>query len=151
MTTLAELPVEDQRLLVYAPLWVYEAVANAEDRAGTAQFRVLVERLEASAGALGPSLAGHTFTTLRDNLDLLWSAFRGDSRGPQRGLHEVADLLKRLPPTEAETVRISLVELADAVAEASRWVGAASVSDTERNAIGDVKSWLEVPGSDAPA
>jgi hypothetical protein len=151
MTTLAELPVEDQRRLVYAPLWVYHAVATAEDPAGTAQFRILVERLEASASELGPSLAGHAFTALRDNLDLLWSAFQGDSRGPKRGLREVADLLRRLPPAEAQTIRISLVGLADAVADASRWMGAASVSNSERHAIHDVVAWLEVPGGDAPA
>ncbi len=53
MTTFDELSVKDQRRLVYAPLWVYRAVANAEDPAGPAQFRILLERLEASAGALG--------------------------------------------------------------------------------------------------
>jgi hypothetical protein len=150
MTTFDELSVKDQRRLVYAPLWVYRAVANAEDPAGTAQFRILVERLEASAGALGQSLAGHAFAALRENLDLLWGAFQGDSRGPKHGLREVAGLLKRLPPTEAQTIRIALVELADAVADASRRVGTAPVSDPERHAIHDVASWLGVSGSDAP-
>jgi hypothetical protein len=137
--------------LVYAPFWVYRTVANAEGPAGPAQFRSLVERVGASAGALGQTLAGHAFTALHDNLDVLWGAFQGDSRDPQRGLGEVAGLLERLTPTEAQTIRIALVELADAVAEASRWVGAAPVSDSERRAIHDVASWLGLRGSDAPA
>jgi hypothetical protein len=151
MTTLGELSVEDQRRLVYAPLWVFRAVANAEEPAGTAQFRTLVERLDASADDLGRSLAGHVFTTLRDNIDVLWAAFQADRREPQEGLRELAGLLERLVPSEAETLRVALVELADAVADASRWVGAAPISDPERIAIHDVASWLGVPGSDAPA
>jgi hypothetical protein len=150
MTTLGELSIEDQRRLVYAPLWVFRAVANAEEPAGTAQFRTLVERLDGSAAVLGQSLAGHVFTTLRDNIDVLWAAFHVDSREPQEGLREVAGLLERLPPGEAETLRVALVELADAVADASRWVGAAPISDPERIAIHDVASWLEVRGTDAP-
>jgi hypothetical protein len=151
VTTLGELPVEDQRRLVYAPLWVYEAVATAGDPAGTAEFRILVERLEAAAGGPEPSLAGHVFTALREDLDLFWSAFRGDRRGPERGLREVASLLKRLPPSEAQAIRLALVELGGSVADASRWVGDAAVSEPERRAIQEVASWLGVPGSDAPA
>ncbi len=151
MTTLGELSVEDQRRLVYAPLWVFRAVANAEEPAGTAQFRILVERLDVSAGDLGRSLAGHAFTALHDNIDVLWGAFQGDSRQPKQGLREVARLLERLTPSEAQTIRLALVELADAVADASRLVGAAPISDPERRAIHDVASWLGVRGSDAPA
>jgi hypothetical protein len=150
VTTFGELAVEDQRRLVYGPLWVYRAVANAEDPAVTAQFRVLVDWLEASAEVLGQSLAGQAVSTLRDNLDLLWSAFQGDSRGPKRGLREVSRLLKRLPATEAQTTRNALIELADTVADASRWIGAAPVSGPERSAIQDVATWLGLPGSDVP-
>ena len=150
MTTLGELPVEDQRRLVYAPLWVFRAVANAEEPAGTAQFRTLVEGLDASAVDLGQSLAGHVLATLRDNIDVLWAAFQVDSREPQEGLREVAGLLERLAPSEADTIRGALVELADAVADASRWVGAAPISDPERIAIHDVASWLGARKGDAP-
>jgi hypothetical protein len=150
MTTIGDLSVEDQRRLVYAPLWVYRAVANAEDAAETAEFRSFVDRLEAFAAELGQTLAGHAFKALRDNLDVLWRAFQVDSRDPQRGLGEVAGLLGRLTPTEAQTIRSALVELAEAVAKASRRLGADAISDPERRAIHDVASWLGAGGSDTP-
>ena len=147
---LESLPVEDQRRLVYAPLWVFHAVANAEEPAGTAQFRTLVERLERTEGSRVQSLADQAFTVLRDGLDVLWSAFQSDHRGPERGLREVADLLDRQPPTERQTFQTALVDLADAIADASRELGAAPLSDPERVAIHEVAAWLGVPGSDFP-
>ncbi len=135
--------------LVYAPLWVYTAVARADGAPEPSQFRRLVEELGASGGELaGSTVASTALETLVANLDPLWSSFEAAGVDPRRGLTRTRGTMRRLPPDEAQLLIRWLIDLAVRIGGARYVAGEARLSELEGQAIRNVASWLGVEPPD---
>ncbi len=143
-----ELSTAEWEALVFAPLWVYSAVAGGEGPPETSQFRRLTDELDDAVTRFGGSGAGHSAVeTLRGNLDAMWAAYQAAAVDPRKGLKRARGVLGRVPESEGSAFIAWLVELAVRIAEARHTAGQPAVSELERRAIGKVASWL---GTDPP-
>jgi len=144
-----DLDKDQWETLVFAPLWVYTAVAGAEGPPETSQFRRLTEELDdAHARFAGSGVAGTSVETLRGNLDAMWAAYHAHGVDPRKGLKRARGVLKRVPEGERSAYALWLAELAARIGESRHTAGEASVTERERRAIRDVASWLGVPPPD---
>jgi len=135
--------------LVFAPLWVYTAVAGAEGPPEPSQFRRLTEELEAADTLFtGADDARTAVGTLRGNFDTLWSAYQLEGGDPRKGLKRARGVLKRLPEGEGPGFASWLVELAIRIGESRHTAGEDPITERERHAIRDVASWLGVAPPD---
>lgn len=135
--------------LLFAPLWVYAAVAGASGMADPSQFRRFWELLEIADPGVDASSAGHAaLATLRANPEASFGAFQALGDDPRKGLQRTSSVLKRLPDTEREAIARWLVEVGIRVAEASRVLGEQPISDLEVQAIRDIAKWLGAPEPD---
>lgn len=147
-----ELGTGEWEALIFAPLWVYTAVAGAEGPPETSQFRRLTQELDDAHVRFGGSgAAGTTVETLRGNLDALWAAYHAGGVDPQRGLKRTRGVLKRVPEGEGQAFVQWLVELAVRIGESRHTVGQVMVSERERRVIRDVAKWLGAPPPDLEA
>ena len=143
------LATPDWAALVFAPLWVYTAVAGAEGPPETSQFRRLVAELDAAhAQFSGGGTAGTAIETLRGNLDAMWAAYHASGLDPHHGLRRVHEVLGRVPETERRAYAQWLMDLALGIGASRRTAGAAVITERERRAIRDIASWL---GTELPA
>jgi len=128
---------------MFAPLWVYSAVAGAEGPADTSQFRTLTDELDAADVRLaGSPTALNGLAALLANFDARWEAYQADGEDPRHGLKRVRGALKRLPEAERTVITEWLLGLAVRVGAARRVFGEAEISELERKAIKDVAGWL---------
>jgi hypothetical protein len=140
-----ELSSADWEALVFAPMWVYTAVAGADGPPETSHFRRLSEELDAANARFGGSgVAGTAVETLHDNIDAMWAAYQASGIDPRRGLKRARGVLKKVPGPEREAFVEWLMGLAVRMSEARHTAGAAIVTERERRAIRDVASWLGV-------
>ena len=133
----------DWAALVFAPLWVYTAVAGAEGPPETCHFRRLIAELDAAhAQFAGGGTAGTAIETLRGNLDAMWAAYHASGLDPHHGLRRVHDVLRRVPEVEGRAYAYWLLNLALGIGTTRRTAGATVVTERERRAIRDVAAWL---------
>ena len=138
-----ELSIAEWETLVFAPLWVYSAVAGAEGPPEIGQFRRLTEELDAAhARFAGVGVAATAVNTLRGNLDAMWAAYQARGGDAGRGLKRARGILRRLPETEGRAYVSWLLDLAVSLGAARRTAGEATITTLERRAIGNVASWL---------
>lgn len=146
-------PLDDghRQTLIFAPLWVYTAVAGADGPPEPGQFRQFVEELAASDARLAESADGlAALDFLRMNIDATFAAYQVDSDDPQHGLKRLRGVLKRLPKNEAAAVSGWLVELAIRIGGSRHLAGAPRISEGEERAIRDIASWLGVDTPEFP-
>lgn len=136
----------DWETILHAPFQVYRLVASAEGEPTEAQFRRLTEEIVGARGHFSDGTIGLTMTeTLAANLDPFWAAYQAAERSPKDGLKRVKKALRKAPDDESLAIRDWLVALAARIADASREVGAESVTEAERRAIAEVAGWLDRP------
>ena len=107
----------DWQTILRAPLWTFELMAPGDKAADPKKRAAFAHALE------HPPLGNFTafvYPHVRANLESLWAARRADTRAPMLGLADAEILLSRYPkPEEAEAYRLSLVEIAKAMAATS--------------------------------
>lgn len=137
---------EGQRqTLLFAPLWVYTAVAGADGPPEPSQFRRFLEELDAADARLAQSDdARAALGGLRDNLDATFEAYQADRTDPRGGLRRLRGVLKRLAENDAAAVTGWLLDLSVRIGGARHIAGDAHISENEWRAIHDVASWLGV-------
>jgi hypothetical protein len=139
----------DWAALVFAPLWVYTAVAGAEGPPETSQFRRLIAELDVAHATLaGGGTAATAVETLRGNLDAMWAAYHASGLDPHHGLRRVHEVLGRVPETEGRAYARWLMDLALGIGASRRTAGEPVVTEREQRAIRDIASWL---GAEPPA
>jgi hypothetical protein len=130
--------------LLFAPLWVFEAVARADGQVSDEEWQALFQALRA-ARRHGNNLTRDVLQELADDLDEVMSIFREDEAEAEDGLSEVADLLaEREPDTVAGGFKAELVTLAVQVAKASGGWLSSGISDGEQQAIGLISASLDM-------
>jgi hypothetical protein len=147
-------PLDDgqRQALIFAPLWVYTAVAGADGPPEPSQFKRFLEELDtAEARVAGSPDARAAVASLRSNIDVAFEAFQADGDDPRRGLKRVKGVAKRLPADEAGALMRWLMDLAVRVGGARHLAGEAHISDGEAQAIRDVAGWLGVDPPDLSA
>jgi hypothetical protein len=143
------LDTKHRQALVYAPLWVYSAVAGADGPPEPSQFRRFLEELDTAEERLAASPdAGAALASLRANIDATFDAYQADGTDPRRGLKRVRDALKRVPDDEAATFTAWLLGLAVRIGGVRHISGDALISENEAQAIHDIASWLDVDSPD---
>lgn len=130
--------------LLFAPLWVFEAVAKADGQVSEEEWQALFRALR------GPRNQRHDLThdvllELADDLDETMAIFREDEAEAGEGLSEVADLLAhRETPETAAGFKAELVALAVQVAKASGGWLSSGITDSEQQAIGLISASLDI-------
>ena len=138
-----ELSTVEWEALVFAPLWVYTAVAGAAGPPETSQFRRLTEELDDAAARFGGSgVAATAVETLRGNLDAMWTAYHAAGADPERGLKRAHGVLRGVPESEGRAFVAWLMDLAVRIAASRHTAGEPAVTEPERQAIGRVATWL---------
>ena len=105
-------------LLMFAPLWVFCGVANADDQIDDKEIAALAQEVE-DAEEYSEALVRDVFRSLREE-DSILQAYRMDDREMDEGLAEVADLLARkAEPAHAQAFGQALLYIGRRVAEAA--------------------------------
>ncbi len=133
------------RTLLFSALWVFDAVAGADEKIDSKEETAFLETLS----AFNPTpLVDKIQSDLHANIDRLKKEFEADPRDVSKGLTEVEALLARYPNREhAAETRRALVSLATKVAEASGgFLGMGNkVSKAEADAIVRIRALLRLP------
>jgi hypothetical protein len=118
METQPHFSEDEWRLLLFAPLWVFCAVANADDQIDEDEMAALAQEVE-GADQFSEPLVRQVLAALRRDQTVL-QAYRADDRETDQGLAEVADLLARkATPGQAEAFKRALVFIGRRVAMAA--------------------------------
>jgi len=130
--------------LLFAPLWVFEAVAGADGQVSDEEWQALFQALR-GARSHRQSLTRDVLLELADDLDEITAIFREDDAEAEEGLGEVADLLaERESPEIAAGFKAGLVTLAVQVAKASGGWLSSGISEGEQQAIGLISASLDM-------
>jgi hypothetical protein len=125
---------EEWRTLRFAPLWVFSAVVGAYRRFDQREYGAFVRSLEAAATGGGP-LGREVLASVVADLDRLADAYAADGRSIGVGLGQVAAVLGKAGPDEAELFKRTLIEeIGEGVARARGRFGA-EMSKEDANAL----------------
>lgn len=106
------------RILMFAPLWVFCGVANADAAVDENEMAALAQEVE-DAEAFANPLVREVFQSLRHEEGILQS-YRLDEREMDAGLAEVADILARkADPADAAALKKALIYVGQRVAQAA--------------------------------
>jgi hypothetical protein len=109
---------EEWRTLVFAPLWVFCSVAEADEDIDEREIAALSMEVE-DAYLYDEPLVQEVFEVLQESDQTLLD-FKADEREEDDGLVEMADLLDRkVPGEQAEAFKKAMLFIARSVAEAS--------------------------------
>lgn len=137
---------DDWEAILHAPFHAYTHVGSADGTPIEAQFRCLVEEIEAGQETFDEESLGRTMATaLNGNLDVLWAGFQAAGRSPKDGLGRARKALEKAEDSESAAIRDWILAMAVRVAEARRVLGTGAVSPAEDDAIVDVAAWLDRP------
>jgi hypothetical protein len=118
MEMLQQCTEDERRLLLFAPLWVFCAVADADDHIDEDEMAALAQEVE-GAEEFSEPLVREVFSALRRDNSVL-QAFRAGEQDTDQGLAKVADLLARkAAPGHAEAFKRALVYVGRRVAMAA--------------------------------
>jgi hypothetical protein len=130
--------------LLFAPLWVFEAVARADGAVSDEEWQALFAALRAAQNHCN-DLSCDVLLELADDLDEIVAIFWEDEAEAEEGLSEVADLLaKRESPETAAGFKAELVTLAVQVARASGGWLSSGITESEKQAIGLISASLDM-------
>jgi hypothetical protein len=130
--------------LLFAPLWVFEAVARADGQVSDEEWQALFRTLRAARNHRH-DLTRDVLLELADDLEEVVAVFWEDDAKAEEGLSEVADLLAHRQPLEtAAGFKAELVTLAIQVAKASGGWLTSGISDGEQQAIGLISASLDM-------
>jgi hypothetical protein len=135
----------DWRTILFAPLWVFEAVATADGPADEKQRAAFTRILDQPPAGVFPAFV---FANVRRNQKALDATRAADPRSPLVGLADVETLLRGYPnPDEAVEFRRALVDVGRQVADASGggWLGRGSkVTDAEAAVLAQLATIFHV-------
>lgn len=130
--------------LLFAPLWVFEAVARADGNVSDEEWRALFQALRTEREHRN-DLTRDVVLELAGDLDEIAAIFWEDEAEAEEGLSEVADLLSERETHEvAAGFKAELVTLAVEVAKASGGWLSSGISDGEQHAIGLISASLDM-------
>jgi len=130
--------------LLFAPLWVFEAVARADGEVSDEEWQALFDALRA-ARTHRHDLTRDVLLELADDLDEIVALFWEDEAEAEEGLSEVADLLaEKESPETAAGFKAELVTLAVQVAKASGGWLSSAISEGEQQAIVLISASLDM-------
>jgi hypothetical protein len=130
--------------LLFAPLWVFEAVARADGTVSDEEWQALFQALRAGRDHRN-DLTRDVLLELADDLEEIAAIFWEDEAEAEDGLSEVADLLAERETHEvAAGFKAELVALAVQVAKASGGWLSSGISDDEQHAIGLISASLDM-------
>ena len=110
---------EEWLTLQFAPLWVFVAVAGADEHIHEKELRALRRQLR-KGNLHWERLANEALWSLSCSFDQLLQQFAEDSRRLLEGLEEVAQILdQKAPPEEASGFKKTLIHVGRCVAVAS--------------------------------
>jgi hypothetical protein len=131
---------EEWRTLQFAPLWAYSIVAGIEGDVDDAERIALAAELARAASNEDPLVREILGSVARDEASVV-PAYNADPRDPVSGLGDVANVLGRAAPAQAEAFKHAVLELARTVAGASG-SGPGGIGLRERAALELVASSL---------
>ena len=109
---------EQWRTLQFAPFWMFSTLIGSYNRFEPRELRAFARCLESAATAGGP-LSREVFASVVADREELTRAYGTDPRTIGSGLVEVAALLDRVAPEEADTFKLVLfTEIGEGVARA---------------------------------
>jgi hypothetical protein len=117
MDTREQYTEAEWRILMFAPLWVFCGVANADQAVDESEMAALAQEVE-DAEEYDEPLVRDVFRSLREE-DGLLQAYQADDRDMDAGLAAAADLLARkAEPSHAEAFKKALLFVGRRVAQA---------------------------------
>lgn len=137
---------DEWRLLEYAPLWVFSAVAGADSDIDKKEGAALAKELQ-EAHLYKNGLAREVLSSVLHGFSDIMPAYTADSRSIDEGLEDVASLLASKGETDAEGFKRAMLLLGKNIAESSGggFLGIGSkVSDAEKRALVVVATSLRV-------
>jgi hypothetical protein len=109
---------EQWTTLQFAPFWLLSILLGSYNRFDRRALRVFARALEAAAGTGGP-LTRELFASVVADYERVAAAYEADPRTIAGGLIEVAALLDRVAPEEADTLKLVLyTEIGEGIARA---------------------------------
>ena len=134
----------ERTTLLFAPLWVFQAVAGADSSVSEEEWQALFDALRA-APRYRNDLTRDVLAELAGDLDEILAIFEEDEADVDEGLGEVSELLtRREDEAVAGGFKADLVTLAVQVAKASGGWLSSGISDGEREAIGLISAALDM-------
>jgi hypothetical protein len=104
--------------LQFAPFWLLSILMGSYNRFDRRALRVFARCLEAAAGTGGP-LTRELFASVVADYEQVVAAYEADPRTIASGLVEVAALLDRVVPEEADVLKLVLyTEIGEGIARA---------------------------------
>ena len=108
---------KEWRTLKFAPLWVFNAVADADDRINEREIAAFVSEVE-EGDLYNEPLVREVFSSLLKDTEIL-DQYRADDRNMPGGLAEAAEILDRkVAPEHAEAFKKAILLVGRKVAEA---------------------------------
>jgi hypothetical protein len=124
---------EEWRTLQFAPFWMLSAVVGGYRRFDPLELEAFARCLKLAALAPG-RLNQEIATSVTREFQVLHQEYRMDGRTIAAGLCEVAGLLRRVPPEEAEMFRGALVaEIGEGIARARGRFGRVMSEEDAKN------------------
>ena len=140
--------------LQFAPLWVFVLVAGADGVLHRKELRVFTRALRKGVFSKDP-LVHEVLWNLSRELDRVLGHFSEDSRHPDDGLREVADVIsEKAEPRQLAAFAKALEGIGKKVAEASRpgpFRMGGKASPEEKTAIDGIRSYFSPPDPTDPA
>jgi hypothetical protein len=96
------------RTLQFAPFWLFGGVSGAYRGFDRLEYEAFTRSLEVAAMAPG-TLNQEVMASVAMDVDRLTQAFGADRRSIGTGLCEVAAILRRVPPHEADLLKSALI------------------------------------------
>lgn len=109
---------KEWQTLQFAPLWVFSAVAGADEEISKTEMGALAKEL-AEAPLFKDSLARELLMSVGSDLDHVMRDYVADSRDVVGGLRQVAKILKRRDRDHAEAFTGAMMLIGQNIAEAS--------------------------------
>jgi hypothetical protein len=145
MSSRGNFTADEWQTLQFAPLWVFSAVASADDDIDKKELNALAEELKDAPLFKNP-LARDVLISVATNFGSIMEAYRRDSRDILRGLRDVAAVLAaKESPDTAQGFKRAMLLIGKNVAEASRGgLFGPKISKEEKAAIALVAAALDL-------
>jgi hypothetical protein len=143
VTTQANFTSADWETLQFAPLWTFSATAGADANIDENEKAALLKEL-GDAPLFKEQLVREVLFSIGENLADVLTRYGNDSRSIDRGLSQVADILERDVPQQAEAFKRTMVGIGIEIAKASGPQFGSPVSPEEEAALAGVAACLRV-------
>jgi uncharacterized tellurite resistance protein B-like protein len=134
--------------LQYALLWVFDAVAGADNKIDKKEMKTL-EKIVANSGKFFNDLARELFMEIKDSFQAFYDEFEKQSVKEDQGLKEVAELLKgKVLDETALNYKKTLIAIGVLIGHSSGSLFGSKLSDEEVAQVKRVGELLSVSVGD---